>query len=56
MRTVALVLAVSLCGCAVGPDYERPKTDVPAQWRIDFPQATGIANTKWWEQLSLIHI
>ncbi len=48
MRAVALFLAAFLCGCTVGPDYERPKSDVPAQWRIDFPQATGIANTKWW--------
>jgi len=50
MRKVALLLAAALCGCTVGPDYERPASDVPAQWRIDFPKAADVANTKWWEQ------
>jgi len=50
MRKVALLLAATLCGCTVGPDYERPTTDVPTQWRIDFPKAADVANTKWWEQ------
>ena len=50
MKKLASLLAAALCACAVGPDYERPKTDVPAQWRIDFPKAADVANTKWWEQ------
>jgi multidrug efflux system outer membrane protein len=50
MKRLVSLVAAALCACAVGPDYERPATEVPAQWRIDFPQATGIANTKWWEQ------
>jgi outer membrane protein, multidrug efflux system len=48
MRKLAPLLAVALCACTVGPDYERPKTDVPAEWRIDFPKAADVANTKWW--------
>ena len=48
MRKLALLAALSLCACAVGPDYERPTTDVPAQWRVDFPKAADVANTKWW--------
>jgi multidrug efflux system outer membrane protein len=50
MRRVALLLAALLCGCAVGPDYQRPTVDAPAQWRIDYPQAADVANTRWWEQ------
>jgi outer membrane protein, multidrug efflux system len=50
MRSIALLLVASLGACAVGPDYERPGTEVPAQWRIDYPQAAEVANTKWWEQ------
>jgi multidrug efflux system outer membrane protein len=34
----------------VGPDYVRPQVASPDQWRIDFPQAADVANTKWWEQ------
>jgi multidrug efflux system outer membrane protein len=52
VRRVALsLLAAALAGgCAVGPDYERPKTDAPAQWRIDYPKAADVANTKWWRE------
>jgi multidrug efflux system outer membrane protein len=51
MRTaVAMLMSALLVGCAIGPDYARPTTDVPAQWRIDTPKAADVANTKWWEQ------
>jgi multidrug efflux system outer membrane protein len=50
VRGLALLLAAALSGCAVGPDYDRPKSEVPAQWRIDYPKAADVANTKWWEQ------
>lgn len=50
MKRLAPVLAAALLGCAVGPDYERPQTEVPPQWRIDYPKAAGVANTKWWEK------
>ena len=43
-------LVASLAGCTVGPDYVRPKIDAPAAWRIDYPQAADVANTRWWEQ------
>jgi multidrug efflux system outer membrane protein len=48
MRALAVALAVLLAGCTVGPDYERPATEVPAQWRIDYPKAADVANTRWW--------
>jgi multidrug efflux system outer membrane protein len=47
-RCVALVATCFLAGCAVGPDYVRPQTDVPAQWRIDYERAADVANTQWW--------
>jgi multidrug efflux system outer membrane protein len=54
MRGLALSAAVValVSGCAVGPDYERPKTDAPEKWRIDYPQAADVANTRWWEEFS----
>ena len=27
-----VILAALLSGCAVGPDYQRPDTDLPSQW------------------------
>jgi multidrug efflux system outer membrane protein len=50
VRWLAPLIAATLLGCAVGPDYERPQTEVPAQWRIDYPKAADVANTRWWEQ------
>jgi multidrug efflux system outer membrane protein len=50
VRAVALAVAVLLAGCTMGPDYSRPSTESPPAWRIDYPQAAGIANTRWWER------
>jgi multidrug efflux system outer membrane protein len=53
MRTLtiaALAAAVSLAGCTVGPNYVRPEVQAPTAWRIDYPKAAEVANTKWWEQ------
>jgi multidrug efflux system outer membrane protein len=45
-----VLVAAAVAGCTVGPDYARPEVDVPAAWRIDYPKAAEVANTKWWEQ------
>ena len=51
-RTLAalVAVAVAVAGCTVGPDYARPNVATPAAWRIDYPKAAEVANTKWWEQ------
>jgi multidrug efflux system outer membrane protein len=41
---------IGTAGCTVGPEYVRPGVDAPAAWRIDYPKAAEVANTKWWEQ------
>jgi len=28
----------------------RPAVDTPAAWRIDYPKAADVANTRWWSQ------
>jgi multidrug efflux system outer membrane protein len=47
---LSVLVAAALGGCTVGPDFVRPTVDAPAAWRIDYPQAADVANTKWWEQ------
>ncbi len=50
MKLALPVLAMAaLCGCAVGPNYERPKTAIPAQYRgAPTPPAAGsLADTDW---------
>ena len=47
----ALMLGAWLSACTIiGPNYERPKIETPAAWRIDYGDAAEVANTKWWEQ------
>ncbi len=41
-----------LSACAVGPDYERPATEAPAQYRYEDVQARDTANTAWWTQFN----
>ncbi len=49
-HALAVLVAAAVAGCTVGPDYVRPVVDAPAAWRIDYPKAAEVANTKWWEQ------
>jgi len=43
--TVILVVV----GCAVGPDYERPRVSMPPTYRENMPADTSIAGYKYWE-------
>ena len=53
MRTVPLILLGALAGCAVGPDYVRPKVEAPAQykelegWRAAAPNDAA-PKGEWW--------
>ena len=50
INVLVALLAAGLAGCMVGPDYVRPTVESPTTWRIDYPMAAGVANTRWWEQ------
>ena len=47
---VALLLAVPLSACMVGPDYRRPGVEVPVAWRLGATEAGEISNIAWWDQ------
>jgi multidrug efflux system outer membrane protein len=47
---ILLIVAVSLAGCAVGPDYKRPDVDIPQSFRFEEKEAKNLANTVWWHQ------
>ncbi len=49
LGTFFLALATLLGGCTVGPDYTRPVTPEPIDYREDFPPGESVANTPWWE-------
>jgi multidrug efflux system outer membrane protein len=47
---VAGAAAVLAASCAVGPNYHRPKTDVPAAYRFESnPAPDSFADKGWWE-------
>jgi NodT family efflux transporter outer membrane factor (OMF) lipoprotein len=48
-QALAFGLAVTLAGCMVGPNYQRPTVNVPGQFRGEAPDAanTSIAETKF---------
>jgi multidrug efflux system outer membrane protein len=53
-RLVAASLsAMLLAGCTVGPNYRRPLVKTPENFRapepLPAPQATSLADLKWWE-------
>jgi multidrug efflux system outer membrane protein len=47
---VALLLAVPLSACMVGPDYRRPEVEVPVAWRLGATEAGEFSNIAWWDQ------
>lgn len=54
MRATALssvtVTALMLMGCTMGPDYERPNSDIPKAFRFELKDGGDVANTEWWRQ------
>jgi outer membrane protein, multidrug efflux system len=48
----AALCALLLGGCLLGPNYEKPKVDVPADFRFTQPQEQAIADTVWWRQFN----
>jgi NodT family efflux transporter outer membrane factor (OMF) lipoprotein len=42
-----LVAAVTLSGCAVGPNYKRPMVDAPPQFRAATDAQGSLGDTKW---------
>ena len=55
LRPLSLVLSLTLLflsGCMVGPDYEKPEVDTPAEWRYQVTDAADTVNTAWWKQFN----
>jgi outer membrane protein, multidrug efflux system len=44
-------------GCTtVGPDYKRPKVELPKTWRSDVADSADVANSAWWELFGDTHL
>ncbi|MGZ8255007.1 MAG: efflux transporter outer membrane subunit [Burkholderiaceae bacterium] len=51
-RLISTLAVAALTGCTVGPNYMRPTVETPPAWRIDYPKAAEVANSKWWQQFN----
>lgn len=54
MRAIVVILfSLILVSCAMGPDYERPKTDMDDRFRMadGQPDLPSLANLAWWDLL-----
>ncbi|HKA37789.1 MAG TPA: efflux transporter outer membrane subunit [Thermoanaerobaculia bacterium] len=50
LRVAALLLFLgALAGCAVGPDYKRPETQVPASFKEPAPEGNPAASPEVWK-------
>lgn len=47
IKPLALVAALTLAGCAIGPDYQRPEVELPAN--LGVAQAATPAAGDWWK-------
>jgi multidrug efflux system outer membrane protein len=45
-----IVLSGALSACLLGPNYERPKVEMPQSFRFEYANAADVVNTTWWEQ------
>ena len=49
LSRIALAAAAALiAGCALGPAYERPEAELPAQWRETPPRGVQAPAKRWW--------
>ena len=49
LMTVIMFGTIFVASCAMGPDYERPETDMPEAFEQAEDSGTSIANLNWWE-------
>ncbi len=58
LRICAALLCILWAGCAVGPNYQRPKVSVPTVYRGETPgsppqsSTATLGNEKWWAVFS----
>jgi len=48
-KIVVLVGVVSLTGCMMGPNFQKPVVETPYNFRFAESEPKAAANLKWWE-------
>ena len=47
-RLTTIAVALALAGCAIGPDYVRPATPLPASYAETAGSEQATVNARWW--------
>ena len=49
--TYILSMLLLLTGCfSVGPDYQRPEVEIPANWHFESEEVRELGDASWWER------
>ena len=48
-KFLAVMIVVSLTGCAMGPDFKKPVVETPQNFRFTDSESKETVNLKWWE-------
>ena len=48
LKIIAPIVIVSLAGCTMGPDFQKPAFETPDRYRFSDTQAETVVNLKWW--------
>ncbi|MHA7679673.1 efflux transporter outer membrane subunit [Cupriavidus sp. PET2-C1] len=50
ISALSLIALLTLGGCLLGPNYQRPAVDTPPAFRFAEAEAKDVVNTTWWVQ------
>ncbi len=49
LHIFSLLILVSLSGCMLGPDFQKPQYSGPGKYRFDSTKTNQTVNLRWWE-------
>ena len=49
LKMITPIVIVSVSGCVMGPDFQKPVVETPGHYRFADAQAETTVNLKWWE-------
>ena len=49
LKMITPIVIVSVSGCVMGPDFQKPVFETPEHYRFSDTQAETVVNLKWWE-------
>ncbi len=48
LKIIAPIVIVSLAGCTMGPDFQKPAVETPDRYRFSDTKTEAVVNLKWW--------